>query len=194
MHFYALITLITAYSFSPRAIYTDRATTACRRSQCQVWRIEGGGGCCMVSAAYSYGRNLGFLDRSRSSVVLTKLSGSHSRPTLLRKSGSDGNQTQTSGSVARNPDHYTTEAVTFLCSKQNKHEINSVASVHKRTMCIREQNIIFLSFHFCADNFFTSLKEVYGKFFMYFIFIICNSIKVMKCTAYVVTSMYKNVM
>jgi hypothetical protein len=31
-------------------------------------------------------------------------------PPLLRKSGSTGNQTQTSGSVARNSDHYTTEA------------------------------------------------------------------------------------
>jgi hypothetical protein len=33
-------------------------------------------------------------------------------PLLLRKSGSDGNRAQTSGSVARNPDHWTTEAVT----------------------------------------------------------------------------------
>jgi hypothetical protein len=33
-------------------------------------------------------------------------------PLLLRKSGSAGNRTWTSGSVARNSDHYTTEAVT----------------------------------------------------------------------------------
>jgi hypothetical protein len=32
-------------------------------------------------------------------------------PLLLRKSGSAGNGTQTSGSVARNSDNYTTEAV-----------------------------------------------------------------------------------
>jgi hypothetical protein len=32
-------------------------------------------------------------------------------PLLLRKSGSLGNLTRTSGSVARNSDHYTTEAV-----------------------------------------------------------------------------------
>jgi hypothetical protein len=31
-------------------------------------------------------------------------------PLLLRKSGSAENRTQTSGSVARNPDHWTTEA------------------------------------------------------------------------------------
>jgi hypothetical protein len=35
-------------------------------------------------------------------------------PLLLRKSGSAGNRTQTSGSVARNSDHKTTEAVYFL--------------------------------------------------------------------------------
>jgi hypothetical protein len=34
--------------FSPRANYTDRANTACRRSWCQLLRIEG---CRMVSAA-----------------------------------------------------------------------------------------------------------------------------------------------
>jgi hypothetical protein len=32
-------------------------------------------------------------------------------PLLLRKSGSAGNRTRTSGSVARNSDHQTTEAV-----------------------------------------------------------------------------------
>jgi hypothetical protein len=32
-------------------------------------------------------------------------------PLLLRKSGSAGNRTQTSGSVARNSNHWTTEAV-----------------------------------------------------------------------------------
>jgi hypothetical protein len=35
-------------------------------------------------------------------------------PLVLRKSGSDGNRTRTSGSVARNSDHWTTEAVFFL--------------------------------------------------------------------------------
>jgi hypothetical protein len=35
-------------------------------------------------------------------------------PLLLRKSGSAGNRTRTSGYVARNSDHYTTEAVYFL--------------------------------------------------------------------------------
>jgi hypothetical protein len=38
-------------------------------------------------------------------------------PLLLRKSGSAGNRTRTSGSVARNSDHYTIEAVYFLLHK-----------------------------------------------------------------------------
>jgi hypothetical protein len=35
-------------------------------------------------------------------------------PLLLRKSGSAGNGTRTSGSVARNSDHLTTEVVAYL--------------------------------------------------------------------------------
>jgi hypothetical protein len=37
-------------------------------------------------------------------------------PLLLRKSGSAGNRTRTSRSVARNPDHWTTEAVQQGCN------------------------------------------------------------------------------
>jgi hypothetical protein len=47
---------------SPRANYTDLETAACRRSWCQLLQTEG---CRVVSAADPYGRNLGFLDRSR---------------------------------------------------------------------------------------------------------------------------------
>jgi hypothetical protein len=47
---------------SPRANYTDRATAACWRSQCQLFRIEE---CRVVSVTDPYGRNIGFLDRSR---------------------------------------------------------------------------------------------------------------------------------
>jgi hypothetical protein len=45
---------------------------------------------------------------------LRRYSGHRSDPLLLRKSGSAGNRTRTSGCVARNSDHYTTEAVYFL--------------------------------------------------------------------------------
>jgi hypothetical protein len=50
------------HGLSRRANYTDRATAACRRSDCQLLRIEG---CHVVSVTDPYGRILGFIDRSR---------------------------------------------------------------------------------------------------------------------------------
>jgi hypothetical protein len=47
------------HGLSQRANYTDRATAVCRRSDCQLLRIE------VVSVTDPYGRILGFLDRSR---------------------------------------------------------------------------------------------------------------------------------
>jgi hypothetical protein len=47
---------------SPRANCPDRTTAACRRSDCQLLRIEG---CHVVSVTDPNGRILGFLDRSR---------------------------------------------------------------------------------------------------------------------------------
>jgi hypothetical protein len=90
---------------SPLANYTYRGTAACRRSYCQLMRIEG-----VIWSAQRdpHGRNLGSLDRSRyfSFQVAPQL---YSRgwvdpvpdPLLLRKSGIAGNRTRTSGSVAR---------------------------------------------------------------------------------------------
>jgi hypothetical protein len=73
--------------FSPQASYTDRATAACRRNYCQLYRIEG--------VAWSAQRiptavNFGCLDRSRyflssSSIILTRLGGPRSRPTTSQK-------------------------------------------------------------------------------------------------------------
>jgi hypothetical protein len=40
-------------------------------------------------------------------------------PLLLRKSGSVESRTRTSGSVARNSDQYTTDAVLFVCCKES---------------------------------------------------------------------------
>jgi hypothetical protein len=74
------------HDLSPRANYTDRATAACRQSNCQLFADRG---CHVVSVMDPYGRILGFLDRSRyflsssSSVVLTRLSGPRSRPINL---------------------------------------------------------------------------------------------------------------
>jgi hypothetical protein len=50
---------------------------------------------------------------SSSSIVPTRLSGPVPDPLLLRKSGSARNRTRTFGSVARNSDHYSAEAVSI---------------------------------------------------------------------------------
>jgi hypothetical protein len=50
------------HGLSPRANYSDRATAACRRSDCQLFADRG---CHIVSVTDPYGRILGFLDRSR---------------------------------------------------------------------------------------------------------------------------------
>jgi hypothetical protein len=50
------------HGLSPRANYTDRAITACRRSDCQLFAD---GGCHVVRMTDPYGRILGFLDRNR---------------------------------------------------------------------------------------------------------------------------------
>jgi hypothetical protein len=113
--------IIKICALSPRANYTYRATAACRRGWCQRLRMEGRS---VVSVTDPYGRNLGFLDRNRYLFfqVAPQL---YSRgrvdpvpdPLLLRKSGSAGNRTRISGSVARNSYHRTTEKV-LPCPKQ----------------------------------------------------------------------------
>jgi hypothetical protein len=50
------------HGLSPRANYTDRATDACRRSDCQLFADRG---CHVVSVTDPYGSILCFLDRSR---------------------------------------------------------------------------------------------------------------------------------
>jgi hypothetical protein len=82
--------------FSPQANYTDRATAACRRSYCQILRIEGVTSAQRVPTAV----NLDFLDpepllfRPNSSVILTRLSRPRSRLTISqKKTGSAGNRT-----------------------------------------------------------------------------------------------------
>jgi hypothetical protein len=82
---------------SPSANYTDRAAAACRRSQCQILRLE----CRVVSVTDSYGRILDFLLRSRYFFfqVAPQLyswgwMGPVPDPLLHRKSGSAGNRTR----------------------------------------------------------------------------------------------------
>jgi hypothetical protein len=57
-----LLTKKKLHGLSPRANYTDRATSACRRSDCQLVGIEGAH---VVSVTVLSGRILGFLDRGR---------------------------------------------------------------------------------------------------------------------------------
>jgi hypothetical protein len=84
--------------FSPQANYTDRATVACRRSKCQLLRIEG---VARSAQRIPTAVNLGFLDRSRyfSIQVGPQLYSwgwvdPVPDPLLLRKSGSAGNRNQ----------------------------------------------------------------------------------------------------
>jgi hypothetical protein len=49
------------HGLSPRANYIDRATAACRLSDCQLFADKW---CHVVSFANPYGRILGFLNRS----------------------------------------------------------------------------------------------------------------------------------
>jgi hypothetical protein len=64
-------------------------------------------GCRVVSATDPYGRILGFLNRCRYFFfqVAPQLYSRGWAVLVLRKSGSSGNRTRTSGSVARNFDH-----------------------------------------------------------------------------------------
>jgi hypothetical protein len=105
-------------------------------------------GCCVVSRTDPYGLILGFLDRSRYYFfqVAPQL---YSRgsvdsvpdPLLLRKPGSAGNRTRTSGSVTRNSDHETTEAVYFLL--HNIYKFSSYltgSTIHLRSVARNSDN------------------------------------------------------
>jgi hypothetical protein len=68
---------------------------------------------------------------SSSSILPLRLSGPRTRPAILRKSGSAGNRTRASGSVARNFDHQTTEAVkTVITANGNTHMLMTLIQVH----------------------------------------------------------------
>jgi hypothetical protein len=75
------------HGLSPRANYTDRATAACRRSDCQLFADRGvprgqRDGSLRPYSRFSRQEPLLFL-LSSSSVVLTRLSGPRSRPTTF---------------------------------------------------------------------------------------------------------------
>jgi hypothetical protein len=91
---------------SPRAKYTDRRLLE------KLLPTFADRGCHVVIVTDPHGRILDFLDRSRYiffQVALQLYSRGRVNPVpdplLLRKSGSDGNWTRASGSVAGNSDH-----------------------------------------------------------------------------------------
>jgi hypothetical protein len=55
-------------------------------------------------------------------------------PILLRKSGSVGNRTRTSGSIARNSDKYTTERSTFVYITYINSVRTSQETIHLRSV------------------------------------------------------------
>jgi hypothetical protein len=79
---------------SPRTNYTHRAAVICRRSN----------GSLRPYYRFSRPEQLLF-HSSSSSVVFSRLSDPVPDPLVLRKSGSVGNRTRTSGPVARKSDH-----------------------------------------------------------------------------------------
>jgi hypothetical protein len=105
-------------------------------------------GCHVVSLTDPYCSILGFLDLEP--VLFYQIAPQlYSRgwvdpvpnPLLLRKSGSTGNRTRTSGSVAKNSDHQTTEAEpTHLIPPQNQVAFQLLNSVHR--WLPRRQDII----------------------------------------------------
>jgi hypothetical protein len=78
--------LTKLHGLSLRANYTDRATAACRRSQCRLLRIDG-----VEWSAKQIPTSVFLVPRpqplfflpSSSSIVLTRLSGPRSRPTTF---------------------------------------------------------------------------------------------------------------
>jgi hypothetical protein len=101
-------------------LYTDWVTVACLR------------GCRLVNVTDPYSHILRFLDRSRY-FFFQAAPQLYSRgwadpvpePLLLRKCGSTGNRTWTSGFVARNSDHYTTVVARVTCLLRQNMTVSS---------------------------------------------------------------------
>jgi hypothetical protein len=96
------------HGLSPRANYTDRATAACRRSDCQLLRIESVPHGQRDGSLWPYSR----FSRQEPPLFYQVAPQLYSRgwvypvpDPLLLFSGSAGNRTRASGSVAKNSDH-----------------------------------------------------------------------------------------
>jgi hypothetical protein len=108
-HWLATILKLKLHGLSPRASYTDRATAACRRSDCQLVRIEDATWSAWrippaIFSRFSRQEPLFFYQVapqlcSRGWVEPVP------DPLLFFFSGSAGYRTRASGSVAKNSDH-----------------------------------------------------------------------------------------
>jgi hypothetical protein len=92
---------------SPRVNYTDRATAACRRSDCELLRIQGA-----TWSAWRIPTAVSRFSRQEPLLFYQVAPQLYSRgwvhpvpDTLLFFPGSAGNRTRASGSVAKNSDH-----------------------------------------------------------------------------------------
>jgi hypothetical protein len=114
----------------------------------------------VVSVTDPYGRILGFLDRSRYfffQVAPQLYSRGWVDPVpdslLLRKSSSAGNITWTSGSVARNSDHWTTGAVYFLLHNIYKLSSNLTGNtIHLRCVARNSDHLTTEAVYFLLHN------------------------------------------
>jgi hypothetical protein len=96
------------HGLSPRANNTDRATAVCRRSDCQLLWIKGA-----TWSAWRIPTAVFSISRQEPLLFYQVAPQLYSRgrvdpvpyPLLLRKSGSAGNRTRASESVAKNSDH-----------------------------------------------------------------------------------------
>jgi hypothetical protein len=97
------------HDLSPRANYTDRATAACRRSDCKLVRIEGATWSAWRISPAVFSR----FSRQEPLLFYQVASQLYSRgwvdpvpdPLLFFFSCSAGNRTRASGSIAKNSDH-----------------------------------------------------------------------------------------
>jgi hypothetical protein len=126
--------LPTAKKLNSVAWVRERTMLRDRRLSAKLLPTFADRGCHVVSMTDPHSHILAFLDQSRYlfSQVAPRLYSqgwvdSDPDPLLLRKSGSAGNRTHTSGSVARNSDHQTTDAVTYS-SKNDKFNLLTAKS------------------------------------------------------------------
>jgi hypothetical protein len=104
---------IKLHGLSPRANYNNRATAACRRSDCQQ-RVPRGQRDGSLRPYSRFSRQEPLLFYQVAPQLYSRGWVDPVPDPLLFISGNAGNRTRASGSVAKNSDHSTTEAVLYI--------------------------------------------------------------------------------